>query len=106
MRYRRGGAQHVQEPQVRPHGGGSVVGIGDVLAQVVDAEVAARIPQRGNDIHHVVERVAGHEPAHHPAGERRALDDAAQPIRAAGGKHCRAQRVREPAGHQSTAMCG
>ncbi len=27
--------------------------VADVLAQVVDAEVAARIPQRGNDIHHV-----------------------------------------------------
>ena len=63
-------AQCVEQLEVGPHGGIRAVDIGNVLAQIVDADQPARIPQCGSAVQHTVQRRARYEPVYHLTGNR------------------------------------
>ena len=96
----------LDQVQVGLHGRIGVVGIADVLAQVVDADVAARRTQGGNAIQRGADRLARDEAVHHFTGDGQPFGGAAQSVTPAGGHDRRPKRVGEYAGHQSDPMCG
>ncbi len=99
-------SERIQKLEVRPHGGVCGIGIGDVLAEIVDGHEAAGIPQYHNGRQRIVNRLPRHEPVHDIARDRHALGHPAQPLGPTGGEDRRPRHLVEDAGHQFTSMCG
>ena len=85
----------------RRDGGVGRVGVGDVLAEIVDANQASRITKCRNGIQRIVDGLAGHEAVHHLAGDRQPLGGVAQPVRPAGGQDRRTCATCSKSAHDS-----
>jgi len=78
---------------------------GGVLAEIIDADHAAAVPQFGDGLQCVDDSLTRNEAVNHIPGDRKALSGAPQPVRPTGRQNGRARdAVEDP--HRQPSMCG